>query len=323
MRLCIQGFRDKNQKNREKKLYNLLISGLEGQWKKTAWELERNRCVREYTDEEIKARFKEFSKDDIAALMSLPCLFAYESGIKKGTKLGWLTKIKASASVVRLEYEFEDGLPSITAAKVAKLTSELDITDWELNRTHWAVKDVNLIQVLMTAGLLNESQIRGLGADSKMVRFGLSTPITELQIKPSVFRVPNGKVEADLISVMMPFDMPFNGVCAAIRKACDDCDLRCQRADDIWNEAEVIQDVFSLIYRSRVVICDFSKKNPNVFYEAGIAHTLGKIVIPIAQNADDVPFDIRHMRYIKYLDNSEGREKLRKDISQKLRTIIG
>lgn len=304
-------------------MYNLLITSKAGQWNKNAYEYERGRCVREYTDDDIEEKYKAFTKEDIQSLMSLPCLFAYEDHVKKPARLGWLTKIKAGAQMVRLEYEIEKGLPTVTAAKVKKLSSELDITDWELNRTHWAVKDVNLLQVLMTAGIVDEAQIRTLGADSKIVRFGLSTPLTELHVRPLVFRVPTGKVEADLVSVMMPFEMPFNKVSDTIRKACADCDLRCQRADNIWDQAEVIQDVFSLIYRSRVVVCDFSKRNPNVFYEAGIAHTLGKPVIPIVQNPEDIPFDLRHLRFIKYHDNGEGREKLRREVVQKLRTVIG
>lgn len=304
-------------------MYNLLVTAVRDQWKKGAYELERGRCVREYTDDDIVEKYKALSKADIESLMSLPCLFAYEDHVKKPARLGWLTKIKAGTQLVRLEYEIEKELPSVTPAKVKKLSSELDITDWELNRTHWAVKDVSLLQVLMTAGILDEKEIRSLGADSKMVRLGLSTPIAELHVRPTVFRVPTGKVEADLVSVMMPFEMSFDKVSDSIRKACAECDLRCQRADDLWDHAEVIQDVFSLIYRSRIVVCDFSKRNPNVFYEAGIAHTLGKPVIPIVQNPEDIPFDLRHLRFIKYHDNGEGREKLGHEVAQKLRAIIG
>lgn len=58
------------------------------------------------------------------------------------------------------------------------------------------------------------------------------------------------------------------------------------------------------------MVCDFSGKNPNVFYEAGIAHTLGKHVVPITQSASDIPFDLQHHRYLKYLNNDEGRSNL-------------
>jgi len=305
-------------------VYNLLVTSVDKQWKKNAYELDRVRCVHEYTDDDIIAKFGALGKSAIDTLITTPCLFAYEVQKPRtpGARLGWLNRIRPSGTKVRIEYEIENALPAVTAGRINKLKSELDITDWELNRTHWAVKDVNLIQVLVTAGVITEAKIRSLGADSKMVRYGLLTPITEVPVRPHVFRVPNAKVEADLVSVMMPFDAVFNKVYEAIGKACADCGLRHQRADDIWNEAEVIQDVFSLIYRSRVVLCDFSRRNPNVLYEAGIAHTLGKNVIPIVQNPEDIPFDLRHIRFIKYHDNGEGREKLRHDIAQKLRRII-
>lgn len=83
----------------------------------------------------------------------------------------------------------------------------------------------------------------------------------------------------------------------------------------------IIQDIFSLIFRSFIVVCDFTGKNPNVFYEAGIAHTLGKHVIPITQSEQDIPFDLQHHRYIKYLNNSEGLAELQKSLSSRFSTL--
>jgi hypothetical protein len=136
-----------------------------------------------------------------------------------------------------------------------------------------------------------------------------------------VYRVPGGKPETDLVSVMMPFDAAFDGVFKAIKAACEESGLKCKRADGVWDEPEVIQDVFSLIYRSRIVVCDFTGRNPNVFYETGIAHTLGRTVIPIVQNKNDVPFDLGHIRHIKYLDNKEGRSALTAAIAEKLQSL--
>jgi hypothetical protein len=67
-----------------------------------------------------------------------------------------------------------------------------------------------------------------------------------------------------------------------------------------------MQDVVSLIDRSHLVIADCTGRNPNVFYEIGIAHTLGREVILITQNDADIPFDLRHLRYVPYLNNGEG-----------------
>lgn len=56
-------------------------------------------------------------------------------------------------------------------------------------------------------------------------------------------------------------------------------------------------------------------------YETGIAHTLGKIVIPLCQNINDVPFDLRHHRVLSYLPNEQGLKELETALIRKLGTI--
>src|SRR3989475_11243055 len=93
------------------------------------------------------------------------------------------------------------------------------------------------------------------------------------------------------------------------------------RADDIWQETAIIHDVFSLLFRSRIVIADFSRRNPNVMYETGIAHTLGRPVIPLSQSLDDVPFDVRHHRVLTYLPNTEGLTSMQAVLTERLKTL--
>jgi hypothetical protein len=138
---------------------------------------------------------------------------------------------------------------------------------------------------------------------------------------PDIFEVPSESVNPNLVAVMMPFDTSMDAIYEAIKGAASDAGLECGRVDDIWEHSTVVQDVFSLIFKSYIVVCDFTGKNPNVFYEAGIAHTLGKHVIPITQSAQDVPFDLQHHRYAQYLNNSEGREKLQEELRSRFRTL--
>lgn len=139
---------------------------------------------------------------------------------------------------------------------------------------------------------------------------------------PDVFRVPDKPVEANVLSVMMPFESKFSGTYAAIRSVCAKLRIECRRADDIWDNSILIQDVFELIFTSRVVITDFTDRNPNVFYETGVAHTLGKLVIPITQSVSDIPFDLRHHRALTYLPNAEGLAKLETDLAKKLAKVF-
>lgn len=138
---------------------------------------------------------------------------------------------------------------------------------------------------------------------------------------PNVFSVPDLPLEADLATVMMPLRAEFNPVYKAIRRACHAAGLRCSRADDIWEESAIVQDIFNLVFRAQVVVVDFTGKNPNVMYETGIAHTLGKHVIPISQSLDDVPFDLMHHRVLKYLANDEGLKRLETKLAVRLRQV--
>ena len=142
-------------------------------------------------------------------------------------------------------------------------------------------------------------------------------------MKPQVFNIDDlYNAEKNLISVMMPFDESNRLVYEAIKSMSKSYGMSCHRADDIWKEDAIIQDIVSLICRSRIIICDCSGRNPNVFYEAGIAHTLGKDVILITQSGDDIPFNLRHLRYIDYLNNREGIEDLIKKVSDRITNIL-
>ncbi|QMW02078.1 hypothetical protein [Spirosoma foliorum] len=148
-------------------------------------------------------------------------------------------------------------------------------------------------------------------------------PERVITFAPDVFRVPVKSVESNLLSVMMPFESRFLGTYVAIQNVCARLGIECKRADSIWDNSILIQDVFDLIFTSKAVITDFTDRNPNVFYETGVAHTLGKLVIPITQSTGDIPFDLRHHRALTYLSNTEGLLKLEKDLEKKLEKVFG
>ncbi len=148
-----------------------------------------------------------------------------------------------------------------------------------------------------------------------------ATSERKVVFSPNIFNLPSESVDPNLVSVMMPFDPSLKSVFISIQSAAQQQGLESIKADDIWNHSTIIQDIFSLIFRSFIVVCDFTGKNPNVFYEAGIAHTLGKHVIPIAQSEQDIPFDLQHHRYIKYLNNSQGLGELQKSLTSRFSTL--
>ena len=139
---------------------------------------------------------------------------------------------------------------------------------------------------------------------------------------PSVFNVPEEDSVDNLVSVMIPFAAEYNTVYDAIRQTCNTLNLTCYRADDLWANSTIIQDIFDLLFVSHIVIVDYTGRNPNVLYETGIAHTLGKVVIPITQSYEDIPSDLKPHRALKYLPNNEGLEELKDGLTKRIRTIL-
>lgn len=175
----------------------------------------------------------------------------------------------------------------------------------------------------LTISVQANGTVRLLPENGEFVSTSFEVPPTErvITFKPSVFQVPAKKLNEKLISVMMPFNAGFNGTYSAINRVADYMSLECKRADDIWDNSTFIQDIFDLIFCSKVVVVDFTGKNPNVMYETGIAHTLGKTVIPITQSLDDIPSDLGHHRALKYYPNEEGLRNLSNELYKRLQVI--
>lgn len=142
-------------------MYNLLVSGNDEGWRGDHWLIDLSRCVREYTDNSISERLGNLDDAAIAELKRLPCVFAYEAFNALAPKFGILRDITKRQGQVRIEYEIQPVEPFLSAEDLEKLTFELDIAKWEMNRTHWAVKDVNLPKELHTAkGIILPSWVR-------------------------------------------------------------------------------------------------------------------------------------------------------------------
>lgn len=239
------------------------------------------------------------------------------------TRYKWVTyvldKLNGKSS---LDADF----PSTEIEKVIEhLLDPNHFINTDLNHDY-AIEQVN--QLLKSQNLtVEKDKNTGCVTLRKIIDGFISTSTDVKEVKkvitfsPSVFAIPKKPVVNNLVSVMMPFDMKFDKVLEAIKASCSDVNMQCYRVDDLWNNSTIIQDIFELIYCSSIVIVDFTGKNENVFYEAGIAHTLGKNVIPITQNIDDIPFDLRHHRVLKYLNNNEGLQELIKGLEIRLRIL--
>ncbi|WP_010321655.1 hypothetical protein [Marinobacterium stanieri] len=113
----------------------------------------------------------------------------------------------------------------------------------------------------------------------------------------------SAKVKSDdSCFVMMPFRDPYGSYYDKIYKpAIEKAGLKSIRADDdIFGTGKIIDQIWSGINDAKVLIAELTTRNPNVFYELGLAHALEKPVVLVSSNEDDVPFDLNHIRVIYY-----------------------
>lgn len=108
----------------------------------------------------------------------------------------------------------------------------------------------------------------------------------------------------DICFTIMPFGGWFDDYYETIYSpAIENAGLRPFRADDIYTPGSITNDIWNYTKKSKLLLADLTDKNPNVFYELGLAHALAKPVILITEDVEDIPFDLRPLRVIKYDKN--------------------
>jgi len=106
----------------------------------------------------------------------------------------------------------------------------------------------------------------------------------------------------DTCFVMMPFAKPVGDYYSKIYEpAITKAGLKPIRAgNDIFGTGKIVDQIWSGITTAKVLVAELTGRNPNVYYELGLAHALKKPVVLICSNELDVPFDLKHIRVIYY-----------------------
>jgi len=92
----------------------------------------------------------------------------------------------------------------------------------------------------------------------------------------------------------------FGQVRDAVERAATTAGKKFDIASDIARPGDIMTQVWTLEREAQVVVADLTGLNPNVMYELGVAHSLGKPTILITQHPDKLPFDITRMRWHAY-----------------------
>lgn len=83
-----------------------------------------------------------------------------------------------------------------------------------------------------------------------------------------------------------------------IRPAVESCGYKAVRADEIAEPGMIPTQIIRHIVEDPLVIADLTGQNANVFYELAIRHYIGKPLVQIINNVEDIPFDVGSMRTI-------------------------
>ncbi len=143
-----------------------------------------------------------------------------------------------------------------------------------------------------------------------------------VRINP-IFQGRDFMLNSNSVFVLCPFEEPFNTIFNDhIKPTVEQIEgLRCSRADDIYDNLPIIEDIWREVNEAGIIISELTGRNPNVFYETGIAHTVGKEVILITQDIADVPFDLRHLRCIVYDYTPRGVQLLESNLNSTIHNI--
>ena len=145
-------------------MYNLLMVGATDYWtERDIAEFEWARFL-EHTQEAIAEQFKQLTPDRIAELLAMPALFAVEFSGNPAVRarspqdfahVGRIVEIRRRGQEVQFKFELDQAVGPIPMGLIAEAAWDLDINvkSNENHRSHWALKDVDLVQVLRDRGV--------------------------------------------------------------------------------------------------------------------------------------------------------------------------
>lgn len=137
------------------------------------------------------------------------------------------------------------------------------------------------------------------------------------------FLADAGLIESDLeikdkqIFVLTPFHPDFDDAFNVVRSISLNTGFQCFRGDEQNFQSDIFPHILKFIISSEIIIANISGRNPNVFYELGIAHALNKKVILIAESTSELPIDLRSKRILFYKDLDDLSNKLPYELLKK------
>ena len=116
--------------------------------------------------------------------------------------------------------------------------------------------------------------------------------------------------------VLMPFNSQFDDIYQlGIKETAAILGIVAERVDEQIFQENILERIYRQIDTADLIIADMSDQNPNVFYEVGYAHAKEKLCILMTNNANDIPFDLKHHRHIVYENIQNLKNRLAEELT--------
>jgi hypothetical protein len=170
-----------------------------------------------------------------------------------------------------------------------------------------------------------DGTLRGLAQEVITRELSRHQKESSIVSQTSIFGPNYFPVQESLVFVLIPFEPDLANIYQTfVKPTIEAKNLICRRADDIHSNNAIISDIWKSICESRFVVADISKLNPNVMYELGIAHAIGKETILIRQkDGSKHPFDVAHIRIIEYDNTAVGGPALKRQLDCVVDAVLG
>ena len=227
-------------------------------------------------------------------------------------------------------------LSAITASVIGIIVTQIVLTRYEKKTRNYKKDKNNLItpqreyiENKMYVNSMSLTQDPGFLEDSNHILF-VSKSDKEMTIGTKLpdfsffedmgVELQKIKVNEDKVMCLMPFNRKFDKTKNIIAKACEETGYEFQRSDDelIANNTDLRKSIVRMILEAGVVVAVLDGRNPNVYYEIGIAHSMGKLVLMVVNLSRDDKMksvDLLSNRLITYNNPEELNSKLVKTLN--------
>jgi len=108
------------------------------------------------------------------------------------------------------------------------------------------------------------------------------------------------KIQKKTVFVLTPMNPEYQQDYKWIKEGFSKHKYICSRGDDINVNENLLSHIIEEMLSSTFVVANISGRNPNVFYELGIAHALGKDIVLVARSEKDITFDLSSSQVVIY-----------------------